>query len=136
MAALELGKRLAIQQKAGSDKAHKIKSPADALNYCRRRFERLGREATQEEFHVVLLDQAHQVIKTVQISLGLANKSLVHAREVFKPAIQESASAVILVHNHPSGDPTPSEEDINITRELKADRGSTPWQTSISLAKR
>lgn len=52
--------------------------------------------------------------------MGLANKSLVHPREVFKVAIQESASAIILVHNHPSGDPTPSQEDLSITKELKS----------------
>lgn len=120
IAALELGKRLSVQQKAGSDKPYKIKSPMDALNYCRKHFERLAQEAAQEEFHVVLLDQAHQVIKTAQVSVGLTDKSLVHPREVFKAAIQESASALVLVHNHPSGDPTPSEEDKTITRELKA----------------
>jgi DNA repair protein RadC len=59
-------------------------------------------------------------MKTVQITVGLTNKSLVHPREVFKPAIQESASALILVHNHPSGDPTPSPEDFNITKDMKS----------------
>jgi DNA repair protein RadC len=59
------------------------------------------------------------VIKTERITIGLSNQSLAHPREVFRPAIQESASAIILVHNHPSGDPTPSQEDITVTRELK-----------------
>ena len=120
MAALELGKRLSTQQHSSSDKPYKIKNPADALAYCRKRFERLAKEAVKEEFHIVLLDQAHQVMKTVQITIGLTNKSLVHPREVFRPAIQESASALILVHNHPSGDPTPSPEDFTITKEMKA----------------
>ncbi len=119
MAALELGKRLALQQKGEVEKPFKIKSTASALAFCRRHFERLAREGAKEEFHVVLLDEAHQVIRTVQVTVGLSNKSLVHPREVFGPAIQESASALILVHNHPTGDPTPSHEDMTITRDLK-----------------
>ena len=59
------------------------------------------------------------MIKAEQVTVGLLNKSLAHPREVFKPAIQESASSLILVHNHPSGDPTPSQDDKTITRELK-----------------
>jgi len=120
MAALELGKRLAIQQKNRSEKPYKIKSPSSALAFCRRHFERLAHEGAREEFHVVLLDQAHQVMKTARVTVGITNKSLVHPREVFRLAIQESASALILVHNHPTGDPTPSQEDITITEDLKA----------------
>jgi DNA repair protein RadC len=123
MAALELGKRLAVQQKGALDKPYRIKSPASALAFCRRHFERLAHESAKEEFHVVLLDQAHQVIKTAQITVGITDKSLVHPREVFRLAIQESASALILVHNHPTGDPDPSQEDITITGELKAAAG-------------
>ncbi len=120
MAAMELGKRLAVQQKGGLEKALKINTPGSALAFCRSHFERLAHEGNREEFHVVLLDPAHQVIKTSQITAGLADKSLVHPREVFRPAIRESAAAVILVHNHPTGDPTPSPEDIAITRQLTA----------------
>ncbi len=120
MAGLELGKRFCLQQRGGSVRPHKVNSPAAALIYCRTHFERLAQEGAQEEFHVVLLDQAHHIMKTAQITVGLTNKSLVHPREVFKLAIQESASALILVHNHPSGDPTPSQEDIGTTKELKA----------------
>ena len=80
---------------------------------------RLAHEASREEFHIVLLDEKHNVIKTEQITIGLSNKSLAHPREVFKPAIRESASAVILVHNHPSGDPTPSQDDKTMTKELR-----------------
>jgi len=68
---------------------------------------------------VVLLDQKHHVLKTELVTVGLSSQSLAHPREVFRPAIREAASAVILVHNHPSGDPTPSQEDKTITRELK-----------------
>jgi DNA repair protein RadC len=120
MAALELGKRLANQQKADLAPIAKITNTADALAFCKEHFARLAHEASQEEFHVVLLDEKHNVIKTEQITVGLSNKSLAHPREVFRPAIRESASALIMVHNHPSGDPTPSQDDKAITRELKA----------------
>lgn len=119
MAALELGKRLANQQTAESAPAHKISNTSEALTYCKQHFMRLAREARQEEFHVILLDEKHNVIKTEKITVGLLNESLAHPREVFKPAIQESAWALILVHNHPGGDPTPSQDDKNITKELK-----------------
>jgi len=119
MAALELGKRLARQKRADSQPAYKITSTSDTLAYCKAQFARLGHEATQEEFHVILLNEKHHVIKTEQITVGLSNKSLAHPREVFRSAIRESASAVILVHNHPSGDPTPSQDDKIITKELK-----------------
>jgi DNA repair protein RadC len=117
MAALELGKRMVVQE-AGKEKAERVVSTADALSFCKRRFARLTQEGAKEEFHVVLLDQKHNVIKTDRITVGLSNQSLAHPREVFRPAIQESASAVILVHNHPSGDPTPSQDDKTITKEL------------------
>ena len=119
MAGLELGKRLAKQRGAESKPRHKIRSTSDALGYCTQHFMRLAREAKQEEFHVVLLDEKHNVIKSEQVTVGLLNKSLAHPREVFNPAIRESASALILVHNHPSGDPTPSQNDKTITKELK-----------------
>ncbi|HDM78248.1 MAG TPA: DNA repair protein RadC [Deltaproteobacteria bacterium] len=119
MAALELGKRLADQQSAESGPLHKIRNTSDALAFCKKHFQRLANEATREEFHVVLLNEKNHVIKTEQITIGLLNKSLAHPREVFKPAIQESASSLILVHNHPSGDPTPSQDDKTVTRELK-----------------
>lgn len=119
MAAFELGKRLSRQKSADAQPAHKITSTSDALAYCKARFARLAHEAAQEELHVVLLNEKNHVLKTEQITVGLLNKSLAHPREVFKPAVRESASAVILVHNHPSGDPTPSQDDKTITKELK-----------------
>ena len=119
MAGLELGKRLASQRIAEPLPLYKIRNTSDALAYCRGHFMRLATEAKQEEFHVVLLDEKHHVIKSEQITVGLLDKSLAHPREVFKPAVKESASALILVHNHPSGDPTPSQDDKNITKELK-----------------
>lgn len=119
MAALELGKRLANQELAEAAPGHKIRNSSDALTYCQKHFIRLAREARQEEFHVVLLDEKLKVIKSEKITVGLLNKCLAHPREILKPAIRESAWALILVHNHPSGDPTPSLDDKLITRELK-----------------
>jgi DNA repair protein RadC len=119
MAGLELGKRLASQRTIESVPHHKVRNTSDALVYCKEHFMRLAREAKREEFHIVLLDEKHHVIKSEQITVGLLDKSLAHPREVFKPAVRESASAIILVHNHPSGDPTPSQDDKTITKDLK-----------------
>ncbi|MCK4389022.1 MAG: DNA repair protein RadC [Desulfobacterales bacterium] len=119
MAALELGKRMANQRATESAPSYKIRNTSDAVSYCTQHFMRLAREAKKEEFHVVLLDEKHNVIKSEKITVGLINKSLAHPREVFSPAIRESASAVILVHNYPSGDPSPSQDDKTITKELK-----------------
>jgi DNA repair protein RadC len=73
----------------------------------------------QEEFHVVSLDTKLFPIGHHQITVGTLDASLVHPREVFRAAIRDAASAIILVHNHPSGDPTPSREDIQVTDRLK-----------------
>jgi DNA repair protein RadC len=67
----------------------------------------------------ILLDAKNRKIKDVRVSEGSLTSSLVHPREVFNPVIRESAAAVVLVHNHPSGDPTPSQEDLHITRRLR-----------------
>jgi len=74
--------------------------------------------AQQECFIVIALNTKNKVIEKHLISLGTLNSSLVHPREVFRPLIQSAAAACILVHNHPSGDPTPSAEDIRITKQL------------------
>jgi DNA repair protein RadC len=71
-----------------------------------------------EEFHVLLLDAKNRLIRDVKVSKGTLNSSLVHPREVFREAVRAGAANVILVHNHPSGDPTPSGDDLRITREL------------------
>jgi DNA repair protein RadC len=128
IAGLELGKRLASQRITDSEPRYKVRNTSDALAYCKEHFIRLTREAKQEEFHVVLLDERHHVIKSEQITVGLLDKSLAHPREVFKPAVRESASAIILVHNHPSGDPTPSQDDKEITKELKRAAGTLGLQ--------
>ncbi len=72
----------------------------------------------KEVFRVALLDSQNGLVKDVRISEGTLSASLVHPREVFKEAITESAASLILVHNHPSGDPTPSREDLQLTRQL------------------
>lgn len=80
--------------------------------------ERLA-SAPREHFIAVLLDNKHRKIKEVQVSQGSLTASLVHPRDVFVPVVREAAAAVVFVHNHPSGDPTPSREDIEITRRLR-----------------
>ena len=77
------------------------------------------RDLKKEVFKALLFDSKNHLIKTVQISEGSLTSSLVHPREVYKPAIQESASAVVFIHNHPSGDPVPSKEDTKLTARLK-----------------
>jgi DNA repair protein RadC len=80
--------------------------------------ERLAEER-HEQFYAVLLDNKHRKIKDIRVSQGSLTASIVHPREVYLPVIRESAAAVIFVHNHPSGDPTPSKEDLEITRRLR-----------------
>ena len=72
----------------------------------------------QEQFRVILLDSKNKFIRTCIISIGSLDKALVEPREVFRPAIAHAAASIILVHNHPSGDPTPSKEDILLTQQL------------------
>ncbi len=77
------------------------------------------RDHKREVFYTLLLDSKNRLIREIPISEGSLTASIVHPREVFAPVIRESASAVLFVHNHPSGDPTPSREDLDITRRLK-----------------
>lgn len=90
-------------------------SPRQVFDYFHHEF----RDCRKEYFLVLLLDGKNRIIRRVQISEGSLNQSIVHPREVFAPAVKESAAAIILVHNHPTGDPAPSSEDIAITRRLK-----------------
>lgn len=76
------------------------------------------RHLPQEAFKCVLLNTKHQVIQVLTVSLGTLNASLVHPRELFREAVKRSCAAVILAHNHPSGNPSPSQEDIALTRRL------------------
>ena len=92
----------------------KIKSPKDVAAWV---MEDL-RYLQHEQFRILLLNTKNVIISCEEVSRGSLNASIVHPREVFAKAIKRSAAAIILVHNHPSGDPTPSQEDINITRRL------------------
>jgi DNA repair protein RadC len=75
-------------------------------------------EEAQEVFGILILNTKHKIVAVHEISRGSLNSSIVHPREVFKPAVLHNAAAIICFHNHPSGDPKPSEEDIAITRRL------------------
>lgn len=77
------------------------------------------RDRRKEYFLALLLDGKNRVIREVRVSEGSLNQSIVHPREVFSQAVRDSAAAVILVHNHPTGDPSPSREDLEITRRLR-----------------
>jgi DNA repair protein RadC len=110
-AAFELGRRASIEPQDPEDP---IRGPADV-------FRRIGprlRHLMQEEFHALLLDTRHRVLREVLVTRGILDASLIHPREVFRVAVSEGAAGIILVHNHPSGDPTPSEEDRAVTRQL------------------
>ena len=90
-------------------------SPRQVFDYFHHEF----RDSRKEYFLILLLDGKNRIIRRVQVSEGSLNQSIVHPREVFIPAVKESAAAIILVHNHPTGDPAPSSEDIAITRRLR-----------------
>lgn len=91
----------------------RICSPEDVARVCADLS-----ELAQESFHVLLLNTRNCLINRQMVTLGLADASLVHAREVFRPAIAEGTATIVLAHCHPSGDPTPSAEDIKITKRL------------------
>ncbi len=118
MAGIELGRR--VHEAIGDcGSSEKINSTQAAIRYCARHFARLAHDAEHEEFHIVTLDTKLQPIKRHQITVGTLDASLVHPREVFKAAIRDSAASILLVHNHPSGDPTPSRQDHEVTERLR-----------------
>ncbi len=119
MAGIELGRRVAESLQRHSVRNEKINSTQAAIEYCARHFSRLVDDACQEEFHIVTLDTKLQPIAKHQITVGTLDASLVHPREVFRVAIRDAAASILLVHNHPSGDPTPSMEDRMVTDRLK-----------------
>ena len=110
-AAFELGRRAASHEEAADAP---IRGPGDV-------FRRMGprlHDLPQEEFHALLLNARHRVLREVLVTRGILDASLIHPREVFRLAVGEGAASVILVHNHPSGDPEPSAEDRAVTRQL------------------
>ena len=111
MAALELGKRaLATPLTSGLQ----VRGSQEIFQH----YFPLLRDIRHELFKAVLLDAKHRLIRDMTVSEGSLTVSIVHPREVFNLAVRESAAAVIFVHNHPSGDPHPSEEDHALTRRL------------------
>ena len=111
LAAVELGRRIGQVRNPGRPV---ISSPADVERLLRGRIANLDRE----NFVVVLLNTKNEVIETFTVSIGTLSASLVHPREVFKPAVRASAASVVLAHNHPSGKVEPSREDREVTRRL------------------
>lgn len=111
-AAFELSRRL----ETTFDETKKIivKSPADVVRLVKSDL----KDKKKEHFFVILLDTRNQYLGKDKVSIGSLDTSIVHPREVFKPALSFSAASVILAHNHPSGDPEPSEEDIKLTKRL------------------
>lgn len=110
-AAIELGNRLRI---LSPEEKTSIHSPEDAADLVRYEMSAL----LQEHLRVILLDTRNNVLGIENIYIGSLNSSMVRIGELFKPAIQRSAASIIIVHNHPSGDPSPSPEDIALTRSV------------------
>ena len=120
LAAIELGRRVAEAKRKATALGIAITSSSIAIDFCMKHFERLATDATQEEFHIITLNTKNRFLNAHQITVGTLDASLVHPREVFRPAIQDAAASIIAVHNHPSGDPTPSREDFAVTDRLEA----------------
>ena len=111
LAALEIGRRIASAKPI--EKIH-LSCPQDVADFLMPRL----RYAAKEQFVVILLNNKNKVIGTEVVSEGSLSSSIVHPREVFAPAILHHAAAIMVVHNHPSGDPKPSIEDEEVTRQL------------------
>src|SRR5690349_7197869 len=112
-AALEIGRRLALVQ---VDTRYKISTPTEAANLVMLEMAYLD----TEQMRVLVLDSKGQLVEKVNLYQGTANSSVLRAAEVFRPAVIRNCPAIILCHNHPSGDPTPSPEDLQATRQLVA----------------
>jgi DNA repair protein RadC len=97
-----------------------IANAADLIRFCENHFKDLIQRGLQEELHVLTLNGNHRVIRSHQVTVGLLNTAQVHPREVFRAAILDAAASIILVHNHPSGNPKPSAEDVKVTKEIEA----------------
>jgi len=113
VAAVELGRRTLVR---GAGARLQIRSARDAAEYLMPRY--CGREI--EQFGVVLLDTKHRVLRTAILASGTLNSTIVQPREVYRAATSGGAAAIVVFHNHPSGDPTPSPEDVDLTRRLAA----------------
>jgi DNA repair protein RadC len=116
MACFELGTRV----RESGPISDKLTCSREAIEFCRQHFRKLIEEAVQEHFYSITLNTKKRVINTHLVFVGTLDASLVHPREVFRPAIRDAAGSVLIAHNHPSGDPTPSKEDIDVTDKLRA----------------
>lgn len=112
LAAIELGRRLSQKQ---NDDKYTVRSPQDAAAYLMPDMTSLN----QEHFVVLFLDVKNQIIHKKTIFIGGLNASIVHPREIFREAVKRSAASIICAHNHPSGVPTPSPEDIEVTKRIQ-----------------
>ncbi|MGE7666177.1 RadC family protein [Ureibacillus composti] len=111
LAAIELGRRLSQKQ---VDSRYTIRSPKDAADYLIPEMSSLR----QEHFVALFLNVKNQILHKQTIFIGSLNSSIVHPREIFREAVKRSAASIICAHNHPSGVPTPSPEDIEVTKRL------------------
>ncbi|WP_100011954.1 RadC family protein [Lentibacillus sediminis] len=111
LSAIELGKRM---HQYRPDDSYVIRSPEDGADYIMEEM----RSLNQEHFVALFLNTKNQIIHRQTIFIGSLNASIVHPREVFREAVKRSAASIIVAHNHPSGDPSPSQEDIHVTRRL------------------
>ncbi len=114
-AAFELGRQLLEAESRVHENAPMVSSPEGAYRYMRPRY----LNEYREHFDVLMMDTRNRLIRRHRVSTGSLTASVVHPRECFNPIIRESAASVIFTHNHPSGDPTPSREDIDITHRLR-----------------
>jgi DNA repair protein RadC len=110
-AAIELGRRLSLES---PEERPSINSPADAAALVQYEMSALE----QEHLRVILLDRRNRVMETTEVYKGSVNSSQIRVGEVFKEAIRKNASALIVIHNHPSGDPAPSPDDVAVTRAI------------------
>ena len=105
-----------IYNEISAGKVAGLDSPEKVMQYMQGAFDEYPQ---QEAMYIIMLNRKNKPLGRHLISLGTANNSLCHPREVYRPAVIASASAIIVVHNHPSGDPAPSTSDIKVTRQLK-----------------
>jgi len=111
LAAVELGRRTLVRQAVDRPR---LSSPRELAAYLLPQYGALS----VEQFGVVLLDTKHRVIRIKVVSIGSLDTTVVHPREVFREAASASAAAIVLFHNHPSGDPTPSKDDLLLTTRM------------------
>jgi DNA repair protein RadC len=114
LAMAELGKRYNQLKQTNNKNQRKISCAKDVFDHFHERL----KDEKQEHFYVLMLNNQNNIIGEHLVSKGILDASILHPREVFRPAIKNSASKIILVHNHPSGDPNPSQEDLAITEKI------------------